>query len=118
MTPNVAYLSPAWGLVPTKEQSAGLHPVHARVSFADEDAVPVVVTHNLDLAYGAPLAENKWVSPLVLVNLQSGGAAAPLHTINPIDGNSLQFGRVASGPGTAAVYDVWIFRGHKAAWYE
>ncbi len=118
MTQGVAYLHPAWGLVPTKEQSGRFHSVHARVTFADEDAGPVTVTHNLELPYGATLPENERIAPLVVVNLVSGGAATPLHTVNPIDGNSLSFGRVASGPGTGAVYDVWIFRGHKPGWFE
>lgn len=118
MSETVSYLSPAWGLVPTQDQAGRSHSVHVRVTFADEDAGPVTISHNLDLPYGAPLAENKWTAPVVVVNLVSGGSAAPLHTITPIDGNSLSFGRVLMGPGTGAVYDVWIFRGHKANWFE
>ncbi len=115
---SLTYIHPAWGLVPTKDQAGKFHSVHVRVVFADDEAGPVTITHNLELPWGPPKQEPEWIAPLVLVNLVSGGPAAPLHTITPLDGNSLSFGRVASGPGTNAVYDVWIFRGHKAAWYE
>ncbi len=98
-SPTVAYLGPAWGLVPTKEQSGKSHRVHVLVIFADDTPSPVPITHNLDLPYGAPLSENEWVTPYCVVNLLSGGPAAPLHTIEAKDGNNLAFGRVASGEG-------------------
>ncbi len=118
MNPAVTYLSPAWGLVPTKEHSGRYDAVHVVVTFGDADTGPVTIHHNLELPFGAPLAEPDWMTPLILVNLLSGGPAAPLHTVNPIDGNSISFGRVASGPGTAAVYDVRLYRGHKPSWFE
>ncbi len=118
MSQTVAYLSPAWGLIPTKEQSGKYNRVHVRVEFADDTPSPVPITHNLDLPYGAPLPENEWATPHCLVNLVSGGPEASLHTVTAVDGNNLAFGRVASGEGTAAVYDVWIFRGHKPGWFE
>ena len=104
---SVTYVYPAWGLIPAKGHK--YHAVHVRVAFLD-DSGNLEVVHNLNLPYGAPLQEPEWISPLVIVNALTGGAAAPLHTVTVKDGNTLEIGRTASGPGTAVTYDVWIFR--------
>ena len=54
--------------------------------------------------------EPQWIVPVVVVNAISGGVVAPRHTIRVKDGNVLEIGRVATGPGTALTLDVWIYR--------
>ena len=107
---TVTYISPAWGLIPTQEQMAKqFHAVHVQAKF-DEDSGNLEVLHNLNLPYGAPLQEPQWIAPLVIVNAISGGKAAALHTVKVKDGNTLEIGRVTSGPGTDVTYDIWIYR--------
>ena len=106
---TVTYISPAWGLIPTKEQMAKYHAIHVLLKF-DEDSVNLPVLHNLNLPYGAPLQEPQWIAPLVIVNAIAGGKAAPVHTVKVIDGNTVEIGRLNSGVGTAVTYDVWIYR--------
>jgi hypothetical protein len=85
------------------------HAVHVVVKF-EEDSGNLEVLHNLNLPWGAPLQEPQWISPLVIVNAAAGGKAAPVHTVKVKDGNSIEIGRVASGPGTDVTYDIWIYR--------
>ena len=106
---TVTYISPAWGLIPTKEQMGKFHAIHVQVKF-DEDSLNLPVLHNLNLPYGAPLQEPQWIAPLVIVNAIAGGKAAPVHTVKVIDGNTVEIGRLNSGVGTAVTYDVWIYR--------
>ena len=112
----ITYIHPAWGLVPLEHHKS--HAVHVQVKFDEDSTLPVAVVHNLNLPYGAPLQPPEWHMPLVIVNPISGGPNAPLHTVAIMDGNSLDIGRVAGGPGTAVAYDVWILR-HKpdSAWF-
>jgi hypothetical protein len=107
---TVTYISPAWGLIPTQDEMARkFHAVHVQVKF-DEDSPSIEVVHNLNLPYGGPLQEPQWIVPVVVVNAISGGIGAPRHTIRVKDGNVLEIGRVATGPGTALTLDVWIYR--------
>lgn len=111
MSAEVVYIGPTWGLIPTQEQMAKKFTgLHVKVKFEDDTPGPLEVTHNLNLPYGAPLQPPEWVMPFVLPNLLEGGPQAPLPTVQFKDGNTLMIGRVASGPGTNAIYDVWIFR--------
>ena len=104
---SVTYVYPAWGLVPAPKHK--FHAVHARVAFLD-DSGNLEVQHNLALPWAAPLPEPEWVSPVVIVNAVTGGSKASVHTVTVKDGNTLEIGRTATGAGTAATYDVWIFR--------
>jgi hypothetical protein len=105
---SVTYLSPAWGLIPAPSHKS--HGVHCRVTFLDDSTLPVEVTHNLNLPWGAPLPEPEWVSPLVIVNALTGGQVASVHTLTVKDGNTVSIGRVSTGAGSAVIYDVWLFR--------
>lgn len=105
---TLTYVYPAWGLVPTKEQTHKSRCVHAVVVFTDDSPGPVDIVHNLQLPYGPPLQPPEWVPPFVLVNPMSGGPAAPQYVLNVKDGNTITINRTAIGPGTALTLSVWI----------
>lgn len=108
---TVTYLYPNGGKAPTQAQMDRKYAaVHAIVSLAAEDG-PVDVVHNLQLDLEAP-PENLQI-PLVIVNPISGGPQAGPHSATVKDGNTLTLGKLGTGPGSDAVYDVWIYRHNK-----
>jgi hypothetical protein len=48
--------------------------------------------------------------PMVVVNPIGGGIKAPLWQIAYKDGNTITIGKLAFGPETAVMLDVWLYR--------
>lgn len=107
-SPNPVYMYPVWGLPPDRKN--GEFAVHCTVEFKDDDAKPVDVLHHFELPWGEKFPPPEWVEPVMVINPLSGGTAAPRHTVKVLDGNTIQIGRCATGPGTALLLDVWMFR--------
>jgi len=112
---GVTYIFPNGPKAPTQAQmEKKFHAVHVQVSLADAD-LPVDVVHNFQFVMEPPDAKPENAVffpeyPLVIVNPISGGATPPLWSIAYKDGNTLTVGKLATGPGTSLVLDIWIYR--------
>jgi hypothetical protein len=104
---SVRYMYPNGAKVPTQAQmEKDFSKVHAVVSMS-EDASTVDIVHNMIFEPDAP--PEVLQVPVVQITAQSGGPALQYPVVTQKDENTVTISKQA-GPGTQAVYDVWISR--------